>query len=86
MIMDEIPENETQARLMEELETILACDLSSKDAGKPLHELGVDSMGLVELFVAIEKIFGIKLMESGLTKEAFLSVESLASAINKLNK
>jgi len=73
---------EIRSRLIEELETILARDLSKDDAEKPLHELGVDSLSLVELFVSIEKRFGVKLMESGLTKDDFQSIDALASAIS----
>ncbi len=86
MSNDPLPVDEVKKSLMEELQTILATDLNDDDAKKPLHELGVDSMGLVELFVVIEKLFGIRLMESGLTKEAFMSIESLSGAIVTLNK
>ena len=80
--MEKMSTEEIRNRLIEELETILARDLSQDDAGKPLHELGVDSLSLVELFVSIEKRFEVKLMESGLTKDDFQSIDALASAIS----
>lgn len=80
--MDKKPTSEIRSLLIEELETILARDLSKDDAGKPLRELGVDSLSLVELFVSIEKLFGVKLMESGMTKDDFQSIDALASAIS----
>ena len=47
-----------------------------------MHELGVDSLSFVELLVFIEKTFNIKLMESGLTREDFRTIHSLASSIH----
>lgn len=67
--------------LLAELETILAVDLSPDDARKPLPELGVDSLGLVELFVAVETRFGVKLMELGLARADLETIDAMAAAI-----
>ena len=48
-----------------------------------LHKLGMDSMGFVELLVFIEKQFGIRLIDSGLNKENFRTVRTLAECISK---
>ncbi len=48
-----------------------------------LHNLGMDSMSFVELLVFIEKRFGIRLIDSGLNKEDFRTVRSLAECISK---
>ncbi|MBF0387218.1 MAG: hypothetical protein HQL20_05110 [Candidatus Omnitrophica bacterium] len=48
---------------------------------KPLHELGLDSMGFVELLVFIEKKFNLKLVDSGLARDNFKTVRILASSI-----
>lgn len=48
---------------------------------KPLHELGLDSMGFVELLVFIEKKFNLKLVESGLARDNFRTVRVLANSI-----
>lgn len=47
-----------------------------------LHDLGLDSMGFVELLVFIEKKFGLKLAESGLARESFRTVRILAANIH----
>ena len=49
----------------------------------PLHELGLDSMGFVELLVFIEKKFGLKLVESGLARDNFRTVRILANSIHE---
>ncbi len=48
----------------------------------PMHELGLDSLGLVELFVFIEKEFKIQLMESGISQEDIKKIDSLAVSIS----
>ena len=73
--------DEVQAELLAELETILVTELSPEDAQRPLHELGVDSLSLVELFIAIENRFGVKLMELGLTREDVKTVSAMATAV-----
>ena len=45
------------------------------------HELGLDSMGLVDLLVFIEKTFGIPLLSSGLRQEDLTSLTTLAQKI-----
>ena len=70
-------------RLREELETILVRKLEEGNDDRPLHELGVDSMSLVELLVVIEKEFGLRLVESGVTSEDLRTVEGLAAAIHR---
>ncbi|MCP3872611.1 MAG: acyl carrier protein [Desulfobacteraceae bacterium] len=52
-----------------------------------MHELGMDSLGLVELFVFIEKEFKFNLMESGISQEDIMQIDSLAQSIDKaINK
>ena len=67
--------------LAQEIATILSVDLSKVILDVPLHEMGIDSLSFVELLVFIEKTFNIKLMESGLTREDFRTIRSLASSI-----
>ena len=67
--------------LAQEIATILSVDPSTVIKDIPMHELGVDSLSFVELLVFIEKTFNIKLMESGLTREDFRTIHSLASSI-----
>jgi acyl carrier protein len=44
----------------------------------------MNSMAFVELLVVIEKVFGLKLMETDLTKEDFQTIRSLASCISRM--
>ena len=67
--------------LAQQIAIILAVDPSKIIKDVPLHEIGIDSLSFVELLVFIEKTFNIKLMESGLTREDFRTIHSLASSI-----
>ena len=49
-----------------------------------MHDIGMDSLGLVELFVFIEKEFNIQLMESGISQEDIMQVDSLAGSIDRI--
>ena len=71
--------------LAREIATIISVDPSRVIPDIPLHELGIDSLSFVELFVFIEKTFNIKLMESVLTREDFRTVRSLASSISRMS-
>jgi len=48
---------------------------------QPLHLLGLDSMGFVDLLVFIEKQFSLSLMTSGLAQSDFASLDVLAERI-----
>jgi acyl carrier protein len=50
-----------------------------------LTENGVNSLGFVELMLAIEQQFGVNLMDSGLTREDLASITALAKKIIKLS-
>ncbi|MBW2738283.1 MAG: hypothetical protein JRE64_05415 [Deltaproteobacteria bacterium] len=67
--------------LAQQIAIILAVDPSKIIKDVPLHEIGIDSLSFVELLVFIEKTFNIKLMESGLTREDFRTIRSLALSI-----
>ena len=71
--------------LAQEIATILSVDPLTVIKDVPLHELGIDSLSFVELLVFIEKIFNIKLLESGLTMENFRTIRSLASSISQMS-
>lgn len=70
--------------LIREVAAILLRDPGSVGPEAPLHEMGLDSLGFVELLVVIEKKFGIKLMESGLTRNDFRTIRSLSSKIGAM--
>jgi acyl carrier protein len=67
--------------LIKEVAAILSIDKGSVGPEVPLHELGLDSLGFVELLVVIEKTFRIRLMDSGITRNDFKTIRSLASKI-----
>ena len=71
--------------LIQEVAAILAVDFSIILPNAPLHTLGIDSFGFVELLVFIEKTFNLKLIESGLTKEDFQTLHLLASYISRMS-
>ena len=73
--------DDVREELLRELGTILVVELSPEDAERPLHELSVDSLSLVELFIAIETRFGVKPMELSLTREDVKTVSAMAAAI-----
>ncbi len=50
----------------------------------PLAALGFDSMSFVELLVAVERHYGVKLMELGMSPEDLKSLETLARRIHQV--
>jgi acyl carrier protein len=75
---------EIEETLICEVATILSMDPSMIKPDAPLPTLKIDSLSFVELLVAIERIFSLKLIETGLTREDFQSIHSLALCISKL--
>lgn len=70
--------------IIREVAAILSRDPGAIEPEIPLHEMGVDSLGFVELLVVIEKKFKIKLMESGLTRNDFRTIRALSSKIGTM--
>jgi len=75
---------------IEEILTGGAAAILSKNTAEiapdePLYKIGIDSLGFVELLVFIEERFGLKLIESGLGREDFKSIRSLASCISRMS-
>lgn len=75
---------EIENKLIRQLSEILSSPVVKIRPEIPLHELGVDSLSFVELLVFIEKEFKIKLMESGISRGDFKTINSLARCINKI--
>ncbi len=75
--------NQIENKLISRLSSILSVDSTTLKPELPLHALGVDSLSFVELLVFIEKEFKVKLMESGMTKDDFSTIRSLAKCISK---
>ena len=72
---------DVEQKLVQEIATILCVDPATIRRDAPLPSLGLDSMGFVEMLVFVEKAFGLRLMESGLTREDFQTIHALASRI-----
>jgi acyl carrier protein len=72
-----------EKELIEEVAAILSVDPASIKPDAQLHTLGVDSMRFVEVLVFIEKAFNLELIESGLTREDFRTIHSLAECIRQ---
>ena len=73
-----------EAKLIEELATILDLTLADIDPEALLPDLGLDSLLFVELLVFIESEFNLKLIETDLTRKDFQTIRALATCINKL--
>jgi acyl carrier protein len=75
---------EITRKITEQIALSVGEDPSNIHPDAQMHEIGVDSLALVELFVFIEKEFNIKLMESGISQEDIMKIDSLAHSINKI--
>lgn len=71
-----------EQKLVEGISSITNKDKAAIAADKPFHELGIDSLGFVEILVFIEKTFKLQLIASDLTKKDFESIHTLSSYIN----
>ncbi|MCF7848314.1 MAG: acyl carrier protein [Kiritimatiellales bacterium] len=72
---------EIENRLIGHLAAILSVQADEIAPDASLEALGVASMALVEMFVFIEKEFGLELMSAGLEREDLATVHSLAQAV-----
>jgi len=73
--------NDIKKELTEEVAMILCKDMQAISVDEPLHSMGLDSLGFVELLVSIEKRFNIKLINTSLHKEDFSTINSLAQRL-----
>ena len=69
--------------LINEISIILGVKAAQVKNDVPFHSLGMDSMSFVELLVFIEKRFKLNLIASGLNKQDFENIKSLAHKIFK---
>jgi acyl carrier protein len=73
---------EIESRLIEQIATITGESAADIAADKPFHELGIDSLGFVEILVFIEKNLKLQLIASQLNRKDFETVHSLAAYIS----
>jgi len=74
---------EIEQKLTELVASITNRDLSTIGPDTPFQELGIDSLGFVEVLVFIEKTFKLQLIASDLSKKDFETIHSLASFISR---
>lgn len=72
-----------EEKLIEGISAIMSMDRSSMAPDMPFKELGLDSLGFVEVLVFIEKTFKLNMVELDLTKKDFETINSLATFISK---
>jgi acyl carrier protein len=76
-------EQDIEQKLIEGISSITNRDRSAVAPDKPFHELGIDSLGFVEILVFVEKTFKLQLIASDLTKKDFETIHTLASFIGR---
>jgi acyl carrier protein len=74
---------EIENKLIQGISSITNKEVSAVEPDKPFHDLGIDSLGFVEILVFIEKTFKLQLIATDLTRKDFETIHSLASFINR---
>lgn len=72
---------EIEEILAAEVASILGLDEEKAPVDQPLDALGMDSMAFVELLVAIEQEFRVKLMRGDMSRDDLRSISALAARI-----
>ena len=75
---------EIEHKLTELVASLTNCDRTTIGPDTPFQELGIDSLGFVEILVFIEKTFKLQLIASDLTRKDFETIHTLASFISRL--
>jgi acyl carrier protein len=73
---------EIEDTLIQGISSITNRDASAVSPAVPFHDLGIDSLGFIEILVFIEKTFKIPLIASDLTRKDFETIHALAAFIN----
>lgn len=74
-------ENDVLPKLRAHVAMLVGTDAERVATDQPLHLLGLDSMGFVDLLIFIEKQFDLSLMSSGLAQDDFASLAILTQRI-----
>ncbi len=77
--------DEVLEKLRSHVALLVGAEAGQVAQDQPLHELGLDSMGFVDLLVFIEKQFGLALTSSGLAHDDFVSLAVLARRIAEMS-
>jgi acyl carrier protein len=70
-----------EAKLVEGIATITGRAAAELAVDRPFHDLGIDSLGFVEILVFVEKNFNLQLIAADLTRKDFENVRALAAYI-----
>ena len=73
---------EIEDTLIKGIASITNQDASAVSPDVPFHDLGIDSLGFIEILVFIEKTFKLPLIASDLTRKDFETIRALASFIS----
>jgi len=73
---------EIEQTLIQGISSITNREASAVSPDVPFHELGIDSLGFIEILVFIEKTFKLPLIAADLTRKDFETIHALASFIN----
>lgn len=76
-----VSEDEVTRKLMTHVAMLTGTPMEQVETDRPLHLLGLDSMGFVDLLVFIEKQFNLSLMSSTLAQDDFASLAALSRRI-----
>ena len=74
---------EIEAQLIKGIASLTNRGPAEIRSDSPITELGIDSLGFVEILVLIEKNFNLQLITSDLTKKDFETIRSLAAFISR---
>lgn len=74
-------EDEVMGKLRTHVAMLVGSSMEQVETDRPLHLLGLDSMGFVDLLVFIEKQFKLSLMSSTLVHDDFASLAALTKRI-----
>ncbi|MBI4682729.1 MAG: acyl carrier protein [Nitrospirae bacterium] len=72
-----------EEKLIAGIAVIISKDESSITPDMLFNQLGIDSLGFVEILVFIEKTFNLRLIESNMARKDFETIHSIASFIHK---
>jgi acyl carrier protein len=74
---------EIEQALQNEIAVLLSKEPADLKPDQPLHTMGIDSMSFVEILLFIERTFNLRLIESGLSRQDFETIRSLALCIER---
>ena len=84
--MSKVTTESIEKQLSSDIAIITSIDEKTIDCNASLASFGIDSLSLVDIFIAVENNFKIKLLNSNLKNDDLLSIHSLSNKIyNILN-